>query len=186
MYQNPYFIASGEVEKFNVVIEIPYGSQNKYELDPETGAIFLDRVLYSSEFYPFNYGFIPSTKAPDGDALDVAVILTNAVQPGTVVKCRAVGILKKVDDGDQDNCIIAVPVDKIDPRMSDINDISDLPKHFLAEMEDFFKNYKRLQNKTVDIEGFSGKAEAEKEVAEHLNNYSKESCDCKCCNDKNS
>jgi inorganic pyrophosphatase len=169
--QNPYFIPSGQVEEFNVVIEIPEGSQNKYELDPETGAIFLDRVLYSSEFYPFNYGFIPSTKAADGDALDVAVFLTNKVQPGTVIKCRAIGMLKKVDDGDQDNCIIAVPIDKVDPRFKDISSLEDLPAHKLLEIEDFFKNYKRLQNKTVNIQGYASLQEAREEVKKHLNNY---------------
>jgi inorganic pyrophosphatase len=166
---NLYFLPSGSVEKFNVVIEIPYGSQNKYELDPKTGAIFLDRVLYSAEFYPFNYGFIPSTKAADGDALDVAVLLTNTVPPGTVVKSRAIGMIKKVDSGDQDNCIIAVPVS--DPRYNDVQNISDLPEHIITEMTDFFANYKRLQNKTSVIEGVLEKAEAEKEIDKHLNNY---------------
>jgi inorganic pyrophosphatase len=166
---NLYFLPSGTVDQFNVIIEIPYGSQNKYELDPKTGAIFLDRVLYSSEFYPFNYGFIPSTKAPDGDALDVAVFLTNPVPPGTVIKARAIGIIKKIDSGDQDNCVLAVPVN--DPRFADILDISDLPKHILVEIEDFFACYKRLQNKVCTIEGIFGKYEAQKEVQSHLNNY---------------
>ncbi len=169
--QNLYFLPSGKVEEFNVVIEIPYGSQNKYELDPDTGAVFLDRVLYSSEFYPFNYGFIPSTKADDGDALDVAVFLTNPVPPMTVVKTRAIGILKKIDSGDVDNCVLGVPVD--DPRFTDIKDISDLPKHKLDEIADFFANYKRLQNKVCEVEGFFGKDEADKEVEAHLNNYTK-------------
>ncbi len=169
--KNLYFLPSGSVEKFNVVIEIPYGSQNKYELDPDTGAIFLDRVLYSSDFYPFNYGFIPSTKAADGDALDVAVMLTNKVEPGTVIKCRAIGILKKIDDGDQDNCIIAVPISKVDPRFSDINSLDALPKHKLDEISDFFRTYKRLQGKTVDVQGFFDKNEADEEIANHLNNY---------------
>ena len=166
---NLYFLPSGSVEKFNVIIEIPYGSQNKYELDPKTGALFLDRVLYSAEFYPFNYGFIPSTKADDGDALDVAVLLTNPVPPATVVKCRAIGLLKKVDSGDQDNCVIAVPVS--DPRYNDVLDISDLPQHVVTQMTDFFTNYKRLQNKTSVVEGVFGKDEAEKEIDKHLNNY---------------
>jgi inorganic pyrophosphatase len=167
--QNLYFLPSGTVEAFHVVIEIPYGSQNKYELDPKTGALFLDRVLYSAEFYPFNYGFIPSTKADDGDALDVAVLLTNPVPPSTVIKARAIGMIKKVDSGDQDNCIIAVSVD--DPRFKDVLDINDLPQHKVEEMTDFFTNYKRLQKKVSTVEGVFGKAEAEAEVANHLNNY---------------
>jgi len=168
---NLYFLPSGTVEAFNVVIEIPYGSQNKYELDPETGALMLDRVLYSAEFYPFNYGFIPSTKAEDGDALDVAVLLTNPVPPLTVVKARAIGIIKKIDSGDQDNMILAVPVS--DPRFNDIQDISQIPQHKIVEIIDFFKNYKRLQNKVVEVQGVFGKQEAEAEVAKYLNNFTK-------------
>lgn len=166
---NLYFIPSGSVDEFNVVVEIPYGSQNKYEIDPKTGAIMLDRVLYSSEFYPFNYGFIPSTKAPDGDALDVAVLLTNPVPPGTVIPCRAIGLIKKIDSGDQDNCVIAVPT--IDPRFSDITSYKQLPSHQLLEIEDFFACYKRLQNKTSIVEGFFDVDIAQKEVEDHLNNY---------------
>lgn len=167
---NLYFLPSGKVEEFNVIVEIPQGSQNKYELDPVTGALFLDRVLYSSEFYPFNYGFIPSTKAPDGDALDVGIFLTNPVPPKTVVKCRAIGILKKIDSGDQDDCILAVAVD--DPRFAAIKDLKDVQPHILEEIQDFFKNYKRLQKKTCEIVGFFDKNEADKEVEKHLNNYS--------------
>lgn len=169
--QNLYFLPSGSVDQFNVVIEIPYFSQNKYELDPQTGALHLDRVLFSSEFYPFNYGFIPSTKVEDGDALDVAVFLTNPVPPQTVVKCRAVGILKKIDDGDQDNCILAVPINKIDPRFTNIQNYTDIPEHKITEIIDFFKSYKRLQNKTVEILGVFDKQEAEQEIAKYLNNY---------------
>jgi len=167
--QNLYFLPSGSQDEFNVVIEIPYGSQNKYELDPKTGALFLDRVLYSAEFYPFDYGFIPSTKAEDGDALDVAVLLTNPVPPMTVVKCRAIGMLKKIDGGDQDNCVIGVPLD--DPRFKDITSLADLPAHRKAEIEDFFASYKRLQKKTVEIEGWIDAAEATAEVAKYLGNY---------------
>jgi inorganic pyrophosphatase len=166
---NLYFLPSGTVEEFNVIIEIPYGSQNKYELDPKTGALFLDRVLFSSEFYPFNYGFIPSTKAEDGDAVDVAVFLTNPVPPMTVVKSRAIGILKKVDSGDIDNCVLAVPVD--DPRFKNIKDLNDIQPHILDEIADFFRQYKRLQKKTVEIEGFCDKQIADSEIAKYLNNY---------------
>jgi len=167
--QNLYFLPSGTADEFNVVIEIPYGSQNKYELDPETGVLMLDRVLYSSDFYPFNYGFIPSTKVGDGDALDVAVLLTNPVPPMTVVKCRAIGMLKKIDDGDQDYCVIGVPVD--DKRFADFDNLDDIPTHRKIEIEDFFAQYKRLQNKTVEIEGWVGPKEARAEVEKCLNNY---------------
>jgi inorganic pyrophosphatase len=167
--KNLYFLPSGTADEFNVIIEIPYGSQNKYELDPETGALFLDRVLYSSEFYPFNYGFIPSTKAEDGDALDVAVLLTNPVPPSTVLRARAIGMIKKIDSGDIDNCVIGVPID--DPRFNDVTDISQLPAHKLKEIEDFFANYKRLQNKTSVVEGFCDAVTAKNEVEKYLNNY---------------
>ncbi|MGL4758063.1 MAG: inorganic diphosphatase [Patescibacteria group bacterium] len=167
--KNLYFLPSGTSQEFNVIIEIPYGSQNKYELDPETGALMLDRVLYSSEFYPFNYGFIPSTKAEDGDALDVAVFLTNPVPPGCVVKARAIGMLKKIDSGDIDNCVLAVPVD--DPRFKGVDDLDDMPKHILDEIADFFANYKRLQKKTCEIVGFVQSTEAKSEVEKYLNNY---------------
>jgi len=167
--QNLYFLPSGKVEKFNVVIEIPKGSQNKYELDAETGALKLDRVLYSSDHYPFNYGFIPSTKTEDGDALDVAVLLTNPVPSCTVIPCRAVAVIKKIDGGDKDTCIIAVPT--CDPRWDDGKDIEDLPKHWLKECEDFFNTYKRLQNKVSTVDGIENRESAEKEVAAYLNNY---------------
>ncbi len=166
---NLYFLSSGTATEFNVVIEIPYGSQNKYELDPKSGALFLDRVLYSSEFYPFNYGFIPSTKAEDGDALDVAVFLTNPVPPLTVIKCRSIGMLKKIDGGDQDNCVLAVPL--ADPRFKSIQDLNDLQPHILEEIQDFFANYKRLQKKSVTIEGYIDKSHTEEEIAKYLNNY---------------
>ena len=169
MTTNLYFLPSGTAEEFNTVIEIPAGSQNKFEIDPETGAVWLDRVLYSADFYPFNYGFIPSTKTEDGDALDVAVIMTHAVPPGTVVQTRAIGVMEMYDEGDKDFNIIAVPTK--DPRFNDVLDIADLPAHILAEYEDFFKTYKRLQGKTTDVRGTKGAEEARKEVEQYLNNY---------------
>ena len=167
--QNLYFLPSGTWEEFNTVIEIPQGSSNKYEIDPETGAVLLDRVLYSADFYPFNYGFIPSTKTEDGDALDVAVIMTNPVPPGCVVKCRAIGVMEMFDDGEKDYNVIAVPVD--DPRFNDTKDISDLAGHTLKEFEDFFKTYKRLQGKKTDVRGTLGADKVQAEIEPYLNNY---------------
>jgi inorganic pyrophosphatase len=166
---NPYFLPSGEVEAFNVVIEIPKGSQNKYELDYKTGLLFLDRVLYSSDVYPIDYGMIPSTKAGDGDAVDVCLFLTNPVPPLTIVKARAIGMISMIDSGEEDNKIMAVPVD--DPRWKDITDISQLPEHRMAEIVDFMETYKRLQKKTVTVTGTHGADVAQAEVAKHLNNY---------------
>jgi len=174
--QNLYFIPSGTVEEFNVVIEIPHGSQNKYELDSETGALFLDRVLYGAAFYPGNYGFIPSTKAEDGDALDVIVFLSNPVPPSTVVRSRAIGILKMEDSGEMDSKILAVATD--DPYFSDVQNLNDLPTHKLKELSDFFENmqkykkgkWKQNVNKII---GYGDKIEADAEVAKYLNNYTK-------------
>jgi inorganic pyrophosphatase len=168
---NPYFIPSGTVDEFNVIIEIPRGSHNKYELDHETGLLFLDRVNYSSDFYPIDYGMIPSTKAGDGDALDVCLFLTNPVPPLTVVKARAIGMISMIDSGEEDNKILAVPTD--DPRWSDIQDIADLPKHRLAEIIDFMETYKRLQKKVVTVTGTVGAEAAKSEVEKHLNNFTK-------------
>lgn len=172
--QNLYFLPSGTVDKFNVIIEIPHGSQNKYELDAKTGALFLDRVLYGAAFYPGNYGFIPSTKAEDGDAADVIVYMTNSVPPCTVVPCRALGIMKMEDSGDLDSKIIAVPVD--DPYFNDIQDIQDLPSHKIKELSDFFENMQKFKKgvwiKNVNkILGVGNKAEAQTEIARYLNNY---------------
>jgi inorganic pyrophosphatase len=174
--QNLYFLPSGTTEEFNVVIEIPYGSQNKYELDEETGAIFLDRVLYGATFYPVNYGFIPSTKAEDGDAVDVLVFINNPVPPCTVIKCRAVGMIEITDSGNKDSKIIAVPLD--DPHYSHMQDIEDVPQHKIKEIYDFFANMQKFKNgewkKDINvIDGVFGKAKAVDELAKYLNNYTK-------------
>lgn len=168
---NPYFLESGTVDAFHVVIEIAKGSQNKYELDHETGLLFLDRVLYSSEMYPTAYGMIPSTKAGDGDAVDVMLFLTNEVPPLTVVKARAIGMISMLDGGEEDNKILAVPLD--DPRFLGVKELEDIEPHILLEITDFLTNYKRLQKKTTEITGVHGRLIAEKEVAKHLNNFTK-------------
>ena len=171
--KNIYFLPSGEVKCFNVVIEIPYGSQNKYEIDAESGALFLDRVIYGAAFYPINYGFIPSTKAADGDAVDVGIFMTNPVPPMTVVKCRAIGLFRKTDAGDQDNVVLAVPVN--DPRFDEIQDIADMPAHKIKDVVDFWKNMQKFKKgewkQLTEVESVVGKTEAEAEVAAYLNNY---------------
>lgn len=174
--QNLYFLPSGTAEEFNVVIEIPYGSQNKYELDPETGAMFLDRVLYGAAFYPANYGFIPSTKAEDGDAVDVLVFMTNPVPPSTVVKCRAVGMIEMIDSGDLDSKILAVPTE--DPHFFDTQDLNDLPNHKIKEITDFFVNMQKFKKgewirNVNQVTGVFDKQKAVDEVAKYLNNYTK-------------
>lgn len=172
--QNLYFLPSGTVQEFNVVIEIPERSQNKYELDSETGALFLDRVLYGAAYYPANYGFIPSTKAADGDALDVMVFINNPVPPGCVVKCRAIGMIKITDSGEEDNKILAVCID--DPYFAHYQDISDVPAHKIKEITDFNENMQKLKKsvwiKNINVvNGVSSKEIADIEIAKHLNNY---------------
>lgn len=138
-----YYLPKGEINAFNVVIEIPEREQNKYEYNPD-GYLELDRVLYGAAFYPASYGFIPSTLADDGDAADVMVFLTNVVPPCTVIKCRAIGIIEMVDSGELDSKILAVPV--CDPRFDDILDISDIPEHKIKDIVDFFINMQKKKN----------------------------------------
>ncbi len=155
-------IPFGEVTSFNAVIEIPQGSQDKYEYDPEIEAIRLDRVLYSAVRFPFNYGFVPQTLAEDGDPADVVLLSTNPLFPGVVAEARAIGFMEMVDSGEVDNKIIAVPTK--DPRFADIQTLEDLPEHTTKEIQNFFETYKLLQNKTVEIKGFHGKDRAIEEI----------------------
>jgi inorganic pyrophosphatase len=148
---------------FNVIIEIPKGSNNKYEIDKETGLIALDRANYSSAPYPFDYGFVPKTLWDDGDALDVVVLTTFPLNPGILVRVRPVAIMDMVDDGDPDAKIIAVPAD--DKRWDDTKDLADVNKHTIKEIEHFFKTYKQLKKEdiAVSIDSIRG-AEGAKEA----------------------
>jgi inorganic pyrophosphatase len=142
----------------NVIIEIPKGSKNKYEIDKETGLIALDRAMHTAQDYPFDYGFMPQSHWDDGDALDVVVLTTYPLAPGILVKVRPVGLLNMVDDGESDTKIIGVPVK--DPRFDEVQDLSDVNKHTLKEIEHFFKTYKQIQNKLVETDGFNDKQAA--------------------------
>jgi len=148
-------IQPGTKEEMNVIIEIPKGSMNKYEIDKETGIIALDRVAHTTQAFPVDYGFVPQTLWDDGDALDVIMLTSYPLAPGILVRARPVAIMHMVDSGDADDKVIAVPVD--DPRWSDTNDLTDVNKHTLKELEHFYKTYKNLQNKVVEISGFEGK-----------------------------
>ncbi|PIR75364.1 MAG: inorganic pyrophosphatase [Candidatus Magasanikbacteria bacterium CG_4_9_14_0_2_um_filter_42_11] len=141
-------------EEMNVIIEIPRGSLNKYEIDKETGLIALDRVSHTAQPFPFDYGFAPQTLWDDGDALDVIVMTTEPLHPGILVRVRPVGLMKMIDSGESDDKIIAVPVD--DPRWAEVRTIDDVNKHTLKTMKHFYENYKTLQNKEVLINGFEG------------------------------
>ncbi|MDD3170421.1 MAG: inorganic diphosphatase [Candidatus Paceibacterota bacterium] len=148
--------------KLNVFIEIPKGSGNKYELDKEINKIVLDRALYSSVHFPFEYGFIEGTLSEDGDPLDVVVLASNPTFPGCIVPAKIIGLLNMEDESGIDYKIIAAPDDKIDPRFKEINDISDLSEHQRKEIQEFFEIYKRLEpNKWVKVVGFESKEKAE-------------------------
>ncbi len=162
----------GELEKFNVVIEVPKGSQDKYEYDEKHDVIKLDRVLYGSQRFPFNYGFVPETRAEDGDHNDVLLISTNPLFPGSVAEARAIGFMEMLDTGENDHKILAVPAS--DPRYADILTLEDLPQHLLKEIQNFFETYKILQGKKVEIKGFFGKDRALEDLKKGLEAYKKE------------
>jgi len=161
-------------EEINVVVEIPKGSVNKYEIDEESGAIFLDRTLYSAQFYPYNYGFIPQTRSEDGDSLDI-VLLTGPVFSGCVVKSRPIGVILMEDEGGIDNKVLAVPVEKVDPRFKEIQDIKDLSEHQKKEIQEFFETYKNLEkDKWVKITGWEGKEKAMEIITKAIEKYKSE------------
>ncbi|HET9641332.1 MAG TPA: inorganic diphosphatase [Candidatus Paceibacterota bacterium] len=152
-------IDPGTKEEMNVIVEVPKGSHNKYEIDKKTGLIALDRVAHTAQNFPFDYGFVPQTLWEDGDALDVILLTTYPLVPGILVRARPVALMKMVDSGDVDDKVIAVPVD--DPRWKEVKDLRDINAHTLKEMEHFYSTYKNLQNKQVSVTGFEGRAEGE-------------------------
>ena len=159
-------------EIFNAVVEIPKDSQNKYEVDKKTGMLSLDRVLYSPIHYPADYGFIPETKAEDGDPADVLVLGSDPLFPGCVVRVRPIGMLNMIDAGEQDNKILGVQADN--PRFDNIKDISDIEKfhtHHLKEIAHFFQTYKELQGKIAVISGWENAESAKKEITKARGMY---------------
>ncbi len=161
-------------QEINVVVEIPKGSVNKYEIDEETGAIFLDRTLYSAQFFPFNYGFIPQTRSEDGDSLDI-VLLTGPVFSGCVVKSRPIGVILMEDEGGTDNKVVCAPVEKIEPRYKEVQNIKDLSEHQKKEIQEFFESYKNLEkDKWVKIIGWEGKEKAMEIITKAIEKYKAE------------
>ena len=154
---------------FPVVIEIPKGSKNKYELDKETGLLRLDRVLYSAVYYPADYGFIPRTFCGDGDPLDALVLSQEPVFPMTIVEARAIGVMRMRDEKGVDDKIVAVSVR--DPAFADYTDKSQLPQHLLRELQRFFVDYKVLENKEVVLDDLLGPREAVQVIREGLAMY---------------
>lgn len=157
----------------NVIIEIPDGSNNKYEIDKKTGLISLDRANYSSAPYPFDYGFVPQTLWDDNDALDVVVLTTFPLQTGILVKVRPIAVIEMIDGGESDYKIIGVP--EKDRRWEDIQDISDINGHKLKEIIHFFKTYKHLKSDgepaVVEIKNTLGKKEAHEAISRSINIY---------------
>lgn len=155
---------------YDVVIEIPKGSRNKYELDHETGRVYLDRVLFTSFAYPADYGFFEGTLGLDDDPVDALVLLDYSVPPGVFVKVRPVGQLNMEDDGGIDTKVICV-LEK-DPRWAHIQDIGDVPQNTKDEIEHFFVHYKDLEpGKWVKVDEWGGAAEAERLVAESYTRF---------------
>lgn len=159
-------------DKLNAVIEIPFGSNIKYEIDKESGAVVVDRVLYSAMFYPANYGFVPSTLADDGDPADILVLNDYALQAGSVIPCRLIGVLVMEDEAGMDEKLLAVPTTKIDPRYANINSINDLPEATLNRIKNFFETYKLLEpGKWVKVKGFEDAKKAEEILDKAIKNY---------------
>ena len=159
-------------ETFNVLIEIPKGSKVKYELDKETGLLMVDRILYASIHYPANYGFIPRTLGDDGDPLDVLVLMQEEVVPMSLLAARPVGMMHMVDEGEDDEKIICVHLD--DPEFRVYEHYGEPPEHRLDELRSFFEDYKKLENKEVDVSDFNGPEEAIKAVEYSMRNYQQE------------
>jgi len=141
-----------------VIVEIPQGSRNKYEYDPELGAFRLDRMLFSSVHYPADYGYVKGTKGEDGDPLDAMVILEEPTFPGCAIHARPLAVLKMHDEKGSDIKILCVPA--TDPRSAQVHDLEDIPPYLIREIENFFSIYKQLEEKDVSVEGWGGAAEA--------------------------
>lgn len=156
-------------EDFMVVVEIPKGSKSKYELDKQTGLIKLDRILHTSTHYPANYGFIPRTYADDYDPLDVLVLCSETLYPLTIVQCYPIGVITMLDNGRNDEKIIAIPYN--DPTYNEYKEISELPKHIFEEMTHFFSVYKSLENKETVVDEVKGKEEAVAIIEAAISNY---------------
>jgi len=162
-------------EAFNVIIEIPMNADPiKYEVDKETGAIFVDRFMGTAMHYPTNYGYVPRTIAGDGDPVDVLVITPFPLIPGVVVPCRAIGILQMEDEGGQDGKVLAVPTDKILPIYTHWQKPEDLNELRLKTIAHFFEHYKDLEKgKWVKVTGWEGPEAAKKEIMDGIANYNK-------------
>jgi len=163
-------IGANPPEDINVIIEVPLRSDPvKYELDKDSGALFVDRFLHTAMFYPTNYGFIPHTLSEDGDACDVMVVGRLPVMPGSVLRSRPIGVLMMEDESGPDEKILAVPVDKLKPFYSEVREHTDIPPILLDEIEHFFSQYKALEpGKWAKTHGWRGKADACRLITEGM------------------
>lgn len=159
---------------FICVVEISKGSKKKYELDKETGYIMLDRILYTSTHYPANYGFIPRTYGDDGDPLDVLLLCAETLEPLTLVRAYPIGVISMIDNGRNDEKIIAIPFG--DPNYNMYTDIDQLPKHIFEEMKHFFSVYKNLENKETAVDEVSNRDAAIKVIDEAIERYINDFC----------
>ena len=162
-------VEPGSKDEMNVIVEIPKGSKNKYEIDKKTGLIALDRASHTAQDFPFDYGFVPQTLWDDDDALDVIILATFPLHPGILVRVRPVGLMKMIDCGDSDDKVIAVPTE--DPRWDNTKDLVDINEHTLKEIKHFYSTYKNLQDKKVEVTGFEGASEAKAAFERSLKLY---------------
>jgi inorganic pyrophosphatase len=159
-------------DDFNVVIEIPMNSGIKYEIDKDSNALFVDRLVSTAMYYPCNYGYIPNTLCGDGDAADVLVVFPQPVQAGSVIRCRPLGVLKMTDEAGEDAKIVAVPHDKLTTLYSKVKTLSDLPEITLKQIEHFFEHYKDLEKgKWVKVAGWGDLEEARAEILKAAETY---------------
>ena len=159
-------------QEFNTIIEIPFGSSVKYELDKASGLIKLDRVLYSAVYYPANYGFIPQTLAEDEDPLDVLVLCQETVVPLTIIYARAIGLMTMIDSGKKDHKIIAVAIK--DPEFNSYTEAAQMPQHRLLMLRRFFQDYKQLEGKAVEVDQIRPAEEAYPVISDALARYSEQ------------
>jgi inorganic pyrophosphatase len=159
----------------NVIVEIPMNADPiKYEIDKETGALFVDRFVSTAMHYPCNYGYVPDTLSDDGDPVDVLVITPFALMPGVVVRCRPIGLLKMSDEAGGDTKVLSVPIDKLTPLYRHIETARDLPEMVLLQITHFFAHYKDLEpGKWVKVEGWGGPEEAKKEIVDGVERFKK-------------
>jgi len=164
-------IPFGKIDEFNVIVEISKGSQNKFEFNEELDEIELDWIFTGNFCFPFNYGFIPKTRGGDGDHADVFVLSSGPIETGTIVKCRAIGIIELLDRGEEDDKVLAVPL--ADQEYNKYQYLNDLNFDYKKVFEDFFKELGIQKKKTLEIKGFHEKEKANEQILKYLDNFLK-------------